>query len=78
MSGAGAGLLPFTGHHAQRREAAQCESLALNSACTIIICEWPLMASPTLSTVQVMIDHDERKLRLIDWGLAEFYHPGKE
>ncbi|KAL9264882.1 Casein kinase II subunit alpha-4, chloroplastic-like protein [Drosera capensis] len=26
----------------------------------------------------VMIDHDQRKLRLIDWGLAEFYHPGKE
>lgn len=27
---------------------------------------------------QVMIDHEERQLRLIDWGLAEFYHPGKE
>lgn len=26
----------------------------------------------------VMIDHDSRKLRLIDWGLAEFYHPGQE
>ncbi|KAG5245748.1 hypothetical protein OIU76_002095 [Salix suchowensis] len=26
----------------------------------------------------VMIDHERRKLRLIDWGLAEFYHPGKE
>ncbi|KAG0275138.1 Casein kinase II subunit alpha [Linnemannia exigua] len=24
----------------------------------------------------VMIDHQKRKLRLIDWGLAEFYHPG--
>jgi len=24
----------------------------------------------------VMIDHQHRKLRLIDWGLAEFYHPG--
>ncbi|KAI9204654.1 casein kinase II catalytic subunit [Polychytrium aggregatum] len=24
----------------------------------------------------VMIDHERRKLRLIDWGLAEFYHPG--
>ncbi|KAI8893280.1 kinase-like domain-containing protein [Globomyces pollinis-pini] len=24
----------------------------------------------------VMIDHEKRKLRLIDWGLAEFYHPG--
>merc|ERR1712151_528767 len=26
----------------------------------------------------VMIDHSKRQLRLIDWGLAEFYHPGKE
>ncbi|SCU78287.1 LAFA_0A05886g1_1 [Lachancea sp. 'fantastica'] len=26
----------------------------------------------------VMIDHARRKLRLIDWGLAEFYHPGME
>eukprot|EP00808_Paulinella_micropora_P026782 g6798.t1 len=26
----------------------------------------------------VMIDHKQRKLRLIDWGLAEFYHPKQE
>jgi serine/threonine protein kinase len=26
----------------------------------------------------VMIDHTQRKLRLIDWGLAEFYHPNQE
>ncbi|XP_060742902.1 casein kinase 2, alpha prime polypeptide a [Tachysurus vachellii] len=26
----------------------------------------------------VMIDHQMRKLRLIDWGLAEFYHPSQE
>lgn len=26
----------------------------------------------------VMIDHDKRELRLIDWGLAEFYHPNRE
>ncbi|KAL3307815.1 hypothetical protein Ciccas_013661, partial [Cichlidogyrus casuarinus] len=26
----------------------------------------------------IMIDHGQRKLRLIDWGLAEFYHPGQE
>ena len=25
----------------------------------------------------VMIDHENRRLRLIDWGLAEFYHPGQ-
>ena len=24
-----------------------------------------------------MIDHEKRELRLIDWGLAEFYHPGE-
>jgi casein kinase II subunit alpha len=26
----------------------------------------------------VMIDHEKKQLRLIDWGLAEFYHPGRE
>jgi serine/threonine protein kinase len=26
----------------------------------------------------VMIDHEQQKLRLIDWGLVEFYHPSKE
>ncbi|KAG9316370.1 kinase-like protein [Chiua virens] len=26
----------------------------------------------------VMIDHRRRKLRLIDWGLAEFYHPSTQ
>ncbi|CAJ0930457.1 unnamed protein product, partial [Mesorhabditis belari] len=26
----------------------------------------------------VMIDHEKRELRLIDWGLAEFYHPDQE
>jgi len=26
----------------------------------------------------VMIDHSKRKLRLIDWGLAEYYHPEQE
>lgn len=26
----------------------------------------------------VMIDHEQKQLRLIDWGLAEFYHPGRE
>jgi casein kinase II subunit alpha len=26
----------------------------------------------------VMIDHKKKELRLIDWGLAEFYHPGQE
>ncbi|CAG0880092.1 unnamed protein product [Cyprideis torosa] len=26
----------------------------------------------------VMIDYPNQRLRLIDWGLAEFYHPGQE
>ncbi len=25
-----------------------------------------------------MIDHKIKKLRIIDWGLAEFYHPEKD
>jgi casein kinase II subunit alpha len=26
----------------------------------------------------IMIDHTNKRLRLIDWGLAEFYHPSQE
>jgi casein kinase II subunit alpha len=26
----------------------------------------------------IVIDHEKKRLRLIDWGLAEFYHPGRE
>lgn len=26
----------------------------------------------------IMIDHTNKRLRLIDWGLAEFYHPNQE
>ncbi|CAD2091226.1 casein kinase 2, alpha subunit, putative [Plasmodium vinckei] len=26
----------------------------------------------------IMIDHENKQIRLIDWGLAEFYHPGQE
>jgi len=26
----------------------------------------------------IIIDPDTKKIRLIDWGLSEFYHPGKE
>jgi casein kinase II subunit alpha len=26
----------------------------------------------------IMIDHNNKRLRLIDWGLAEFYHPEQE
>lgn len=26
----------------------------------------------------IMIDHPNRKIKLVDWGLAEFYIPGKE
>lgn len=26
----------------------------------------------------VMIDHEQRQLRIIDWGLAEYYIPNKE
>ena len=26
----------------------------------------------------IMIDHEQRQLRIIDWGLAEYYIPDKE
>ena len=45
-----------------------------------LLWEWVVLCafSPRGYGLQVMIDHEQRKLRLIDWGLAEFYHPGKE
>lgn len=42
------------------------------------ICQQALTSVGTLCLVQVMIDHEKKELRLIDWGLAEFYHPYKE
>lgn len=46
-----------------------CDGLVLHMACRVTA--WCCIN-------QVMIDHEQKKLRLIDWGLAEFYHPGKE
>lgn len=34
--------------------------------------------TPQVKPHNVMIDHKSRQLRLIDWGLAEFYHPAQE
>lgn len=31
-----------------------------------------------IKPLNIVINNDEKELRLIDWGLAEFYHPGKE
>jgi hypothetical protein len=45
-----------------------CDGLVLHMACRVTA--WCCIN-------QVMIDHEQKKLRLIDWGLAEFYHPGK-
>lgn len=28
--------------------------------------------------LNIVINHEKRDLRLIDWGLADFYHPGQE
>jgi casein kinase II subunit alpha len=28
--------------------------------------------------LNIVVDHVGKNLRLIDWGLAEFYHPGKD
>ena len=36
------------------------------------------MVQKTLKLYFFRIDHEKRQLRLIDWGLAEFYHPRQE
>ena len=38
----------------------------------------PPHLSPPPQPHNVVINHAKRELRLIDWGLAEFYHPGRE
>lgn len=42
------------------------------SQTTLFVCETQVKPH------NVMIDHQRRQLRLIDWGLAEFYFPGRE
>lgn len=43
-----------------------------------ICCRRMLTFAGIFVVSQVMIDHEKKELRLIDWGLAEFYHPYKE
>lgn len=31
-----------------------------------------------LKPLNIVINHDKKELRLIDWGLADFYKPGQE
>jgi casein kinase II subunit alpha len=38
----------------------------------------PLLLLLSCRPHNIMIDHARRELRLIDWGLAEFYHAGRE
>jgi serine/threonine protein kinase len=38
----------------------------------------PLHPTPLSQPANVLIDHSKRELKLIDWGLADFYFPGKE
>lgn len=42
------------------------------------VIEWLADCHLVWCLLQIVIDHDRRQLRLIDWGLAEFYFPGKE
>ena len=37
-----------------------------------------LMITLQVKPHNVMIDHEKRELRLIDWGLAEFYHADQD
>ena len=30
-----------------------------------------------LKADNIGINHDDRKLTILDWGIAEFYHPGE-
>jgi serine/threonine protein kinase len=53
-------------------------NLAMQSICPYAIHCLQGIMHRDVKPHNVMIDHSKRQLRLIDWGLAEFYHPGRE
>jgi casein kinase II subunit alpha len=61
---------------------SQCAALATHtfaSSLGMILCPRRVTDCRAVAGVSsVLIDHKQRKLRLIDWGLAEFYHPGRD
>ena len=61
------------------RAAASRRACSMARRCRFLAAR-PSQDHPThrLMSAQVMIDHEKRELRLIDWGLAEFYHAGRE
>ena len=66
-----AGLLSLKRHLSPR-----CEGEISSSARIEVAIVGSLMTFLLLQPHNVMIDHQKKELRLIDWGLAEFYHPG--
>jgi hypothetical protein len=63
-------------------EWSVCVWLSFHPAFVCVIAQLDNVMLPDLTSCgnrwQVMIDHERKLLRLIDWGLAEFYHPNKE
>lgn len=74
-------LLPPLACHPTRLPGSSAQLACLMGCCGCSHASMPSQA--TLACVvscsgNVLIDHKKRELRLIDWGLADFYHPGKE
>lgn len=71
----GSGLLPQYGHHAPWRKAPQCNDRSRTQKGAV------LFVLTTRFSYWTVLTHTETcllQLRLIDWGLAEFYHPNQE
>merc|ERR1719321_2024593 len=53
-------------------------SLHLEQSVDRVLCWLTALIGVPCPCMFMMIDHAARSLRLIDWGLAEFYHPNRE
>lgn len=71
-------FFPYIGCEFNHRFHQACLSFVIEWLQALDYCHSQGIMHRDVKPHNVMIDHELRKLRLIDWGLAEFYHPGKE
>lgn len=74
----GPGLLPQYGDYAQRCQTTQCHDWSWTQKGTVLRTRSPDVATGMMFIKILNNLPFNLQLRLIDWGLAEFYHPNQE